>query len=251
MWTTVAIYIFGLLWGSFLNVVGYRIVRDISLFKRSHCLQCHTQLNWYDLIPVVSYLRTSGRCRYCKNQISLLYPVLEMTTGFLAVSIYLLTKPEYWIPYTIFYSALIVIMRSDTESCLISRYTTLLLIPIFTSTAYLNWLPVSFTASIVGTVVGYSILWIIKTSFYYLRGYEGMGEGDLDMLAMIGSFLGPYGCWSTLLIGSVIGSLVSLTLLSTTETTTDTQIPFGLFLALGAIITAHIPYEAVLTGTLL
>lgn len=225
------------IWGSFLNVLGYRLILDLSLFPRSSCVHCQHILSPRDLVPLLSYIMLKGRCRYCLLPISILYPLIELTTICAALGLYYFVAPDYWIAYSILFSALIVTMRSDAESFLISRYATLCLVPVGILFSYLNYLPTSPINNSLGALIGYGFLWIIQKLFYYIRNQEGLGQGDLDCLCMIGSFTGILGCWATLMIASLIGSITGILYILYKKPTHQVIIPFGVFLALGAIIT--------------
>src|SRR5271155_1859642 len=177
-----------LCWGSFLNVVGHRLItnQDIVLL-RSHCPHCTTTLAWYDLIPLFSWIWLCGRCRYCHKPISHLYPFIELLTVMVGLLLFTHVSPDYWLAYFFFFSALIVSIRTDLEYMLISQYVTLYLIPVSIFFASIGLLPIAPHESIVGAVCGYSFLYFLSYTARVLTGKEGIGEGDLDLLAFIGS----------------------------------------------------------------
>jgi len=227
---------FFLCWGSFLNVLGYRLVRGESfVLPRSKCPCCQALIVWHDNIPVVSWIILRGKCRSCKNNISVLYPFIELFTALVMGLMTYLVPPQFWFSYFIFFSALIVTIRSDLETMLISRFVTLLLIPVGYCLSLVGLLQISFFESLAGSLFGYVILWLICKLFFALTKKEGMGQGDLELLAFIGSFTGVVGSWISLTIGSIIGSLIGLGYLLFTNQGRYTKIPFGPFLALGAI----------------
>ena len=120
---------------------------------------------------------------------------------------------------------------------LIARLMTVWLVPFGFLFSHLNYLPISLFESITGAVFGYSILWFLKTIFFYIHQKEGMGQGDLEIMAMIGAFTGPFGSWIVLTIGSLLGSCVGLFLLIfKKKDKLSLKLPFGAFLALGAIL---------------
>ncbi|UNE35761.1 prepilin peptidase [Vermiphilus pyriformis] len=145
--------------------------------------------------------------------------------------------------YSIFFSALIVSIRTDLECMLLSRFTTLYLIPIGFIGAYFDLLPITLLQSIIGCFLGYTILYLIAQLYRLRTGIEGMGQGDLELLGMIGSFLGPLGCWLSLCVAAILGSIVSLgyIALHTTCDSRNVRIPFGPFLACGAF--AYVFYK--------
>ena len=133
-------------------------------------------------------------------------------------------------------------MRSDLETMLISQYMTLFIVPIGFICSYLGLLPISLWQSIIGAVFGYLFLWTLAHLFLWLTGKKGMGDGDFELLALIGSFLGLYGTWYTLMIASIAGSLIGLALISLGRAGRNTKIPFGPFLAAAAIILVLLKY---------
>ncbi|MBN1549755.1 prepilin peptidase [Candidatus Babeliales bacterium] len=138
----------------------------------------------------------------------------------------------YFWPYFIFFSALIVTLRTDLETMLISRFMTLTLVPLGFGLSLLGYLPISWYESLTGSVLGYGILWTVAKLFKVVTSKDGLGEGDMELMALIGAFLGPLGCWITLLVGSLFGSIVGLMIQLITH---RRLIPFGPFLALGAM----------------
>ena len=231
----IVLFITFLCWGSFLNVVGYRLIRNYSLMGRSFCPHCKQQLAWYDTIPLVSYVALWGRCRNCRNIISILYPFIELLTAILLTLMILYIQPRYWFGYGVFISALLVTIRTDFEKMLISRYMTWGLIPLAFALSTFKLLPISLPESILGMVFGYAVLWIIARLFYAVRNVEGMGDGDIDLLAMVGAFTGILGAWSTLLFGSFLGVIASLVQMLISKRV-RVKIAFGPWLAAGALI---------------
>ena len=234
-------------WGSFLNVVAYRLIHEEQFITgRSFCISCKTTLCWYDLIPLISYFNLKGFCRTCKKPISWLYPGIELLTIISLTFLYLSVPYIYFFTYFLFFSALIITIRTDLESMLISRWVTLIAIPLGVFFSYIHAIPINTIQSIIGIMVGYGILWVIKSLFFLITKKHGMGEGDLDLLAFIGSFTGPIGVWSSLLIGSVIGTGISLGyMFFLKKFDREMQIPFGPFLALGAILYVLFPFNIV------
>lgn len=231
------LFTFFLCWGSFFNVVGHRIVQEeATFFGRSHCPHCLKQLAWYDLIPVVSWIFLKGSCRTCKQPISFLYPFIELITAITFMLIFNKLPFHEAIVYTPFVSALIITVRSDLECMLVSRFCTLFLIPLAWIAAFFEMLSLSLLESICGTFFGYFFLFIVAGIFKKVTKQQGMGEGDFDLLAFIGSFTGAIGCWITVLFGSVIGAICGGLYIGFSKQSRTIRIPFGPFLALGAII---------------
>lgn len=230
---------FFLCWGSFLNVIAYRLMHETFSFfdQRSRCPHCKYALTWYDNIPVVSWLTLKAQCRKCKKKISWLYPFIEIFSA-LSLFFLVLKSPYQYIPaYFLFFSALIITIRTDLETMYISRLVSLWLIPFGLLFSYLNLLPLSFFESIFGAVSGYLTLYCVVKGYYLLTKKIGMGQGDLELLAFIGSFTGIFGWWLSLLIGSCLGTVVGLIIVAVKKTSFKTlKIPFGPFLACGAIM---------------
>ncbi len=224
-----------LIWGSFLNVVAYRLINEKSIVApRSFCPHCKTTIAWYDNIPVVSWLLLGAKCRHCKKGISALYPFIELLTVFSFVLLYYF-EPTFFPAYALFFSALIVTIRTDLEYMLISRMVTLALLPVAWLLSYFQLLPITLTQSLIGSLLGFFSLFFIAQTFYFLTKKHGIGEGDFDLLALIGAFTGAKGVFFTLLIGSWIGSIISIAYIIIAGKNVQAKIPFGPFLALGTM----------------
>ncbi|OGB97576.1 hypothetical protein A3F06_03530 [candidate division TM6 bacterium RIFCSPHIGHO2_12_FULL_36_22] len=237
--------------GSFLNCMAYRLVHlQHPRTSRSCCPVCKQIIAWYDLIPVISWIFLRARCRRCAAPISFLYPLIELLTVIIFLGLIYKIPMEYLFGYGIFFAALIISIRTDLETMLISRFVTLCLIPIGFMLSLLGLLPIHFSQALLGTIFGYFILWGIAKMFYLLTGKHGMGEGDYDLLAFIGSFTGVVGVWLSLLLGSVVGSIVGILLIAWSGKKQMTQpIPFGPFLAGGAIL--YVLFQTQITSFLL
>lgn len=230
-----------LCWGSFLNALAYRLVHtNIPLTaQRSHCPHCQHQLAWYDLIPLLSYLQLRGHCRYCHTPISPLYLLIEAGTVLVLYPIFTNFAPQYWLSYFLLFSALLINIRTDLETYLLSLYTTLYLVPVGWLLAFLGYAPVSLIASLLGAGLGYGLLWGVNRLYHWYSGRQGLGVGDGYLLAAIGAFTGPVSVWFSLMIGAFLGSLYGLTLLTTRRHTLTSILPFGPCLAAGAIIFSY------------
>jgi leader peptidase (prepilin peptidase) / N-methyltransferase len=228
----------GLVVGSFLNVCIYRLPRRQSVsWPPSHCPACRRRLAWYENVPVAGWLWLRGRCRTCRAAISPMYPVVEAVTAlvFLAgYAIYGLTP--LLAVRLLFACAMIVLFAIDLRHKILPNVITLPGIAI--GFACSLFLPPGPLSSLIGLVVGGGILFAIGEGYYRLRGVEGLGMGDVKMLAMIGAFLGWQLAIVTLVIASFAGSLVGIGLLASGRGGMQFALPFGTFLACGALAAA-------------
>ncbi len=225
-----------LAWGSYLNSLGHRLLNLEHFFQtRSFCPSCKNIIAWYDNIPVISWILLKAQCRSCKQQISWLYPFVEIITTGLLFLLWKTIPAQYFPIYFIFFSALIVTIRTDFDEMLISRFMTLYLIPVGYLATIFGWASISPTTSIAGTIFGYTILWCAQKISLYITKQDGLGQGDLELLAFIGAFTGPLGCWVALLVGSMSGTLVSLVYMAITQQKIE-KVPFGAYLSFGAMI---------------
>lgn len=194
------------------------------------------QIAWYDLIPLVSWICLLGKCRFCRQPISLLYPLVELSTVVCMLFLYLWEPAHYFPVYFILFSALIVAAWTDIQAMLIFRLTSLFLVPVGIVASAAGFLPIGIGQSIAGAFLGYTVLYGINWVALRFTGRQSVGEGDCELLAMIGSFLGPWGCWTTVLASSVLGAILASLYLFCFNLGRYTRIPFAPFLALGAIL---------------
>ena len=227
---------FFLSWGSFLNMLAYRLIHGNLFAVRSFCQSCKYALAWYDEIPVLSFFLLRGKCRICKAPISFLHPFIELLTAAIFLILVWRIEPRYMIGFGIFCSALIITISTDLDSMLISRFVTLCLVPVGFALASFGALRVTLIESLIGAFSAGVFLFFVAKVFKLVTGKDGMGQGDIDLLIFIGSFLGYIQWWMSLLIGSLIGSLVSIFILILNGSNWSRKIPFGPFLAAGAII---------------
>jgi leader peptidase (prepilin peptidase)/N-methyltransferase len=234
----VLVAILGLVVGSFLNVVIYRLPRGQSLvWPGSACPKCGTPIRWYDNVPVLGWLMLRGRCRSCRAPISIQYPIVEVITFVAFLAAWWQTGEDLLlIPRLVFVSALIVLFAIDFEHQLLPNAITL---PgIVAGVLFALFLPPGIRDSLIGMAVGGGVLWAIGEAWSRLRGMEAMGFGDVKMLAMVGAFLGWKMVVVTFVMSSLIGGLAATALLVTRRTTWTSAIPYGTFLALAAFVAA-------------
>jgi leader peptidase (prepilin peptidase) / N-methyltransferase len=228
----------GLVVGSFLNVCIYRLPRRESvMFPGSHCPVCDRSLDWFENLPLASWLVLRGRCRTCRTRIPVQYPLVEAMTAAVFVSAYFIYG---WTPLLaarlLFACAMIVLFVIDLQHRILPNVITLPGIVI--GLLFSFFLPPGWRSSLIGVLAGGGVLFAIAEAYYRLRGYEGLGMGDVKMLAMIGAFLGWPLMIVTLVLSSFSGSIVGVGLLVSRRGDMKAALPFGTFLAVGALVAA-------------
>lgn len=230
--------VFGALVGSFLNVCILRIPAEESIvWPGSHCGTCRKPIAWYDNIPLVSWLVLRGRCRQCGASISFRYFVVEALTAFAAVAVFWRVGLGFeWFVLFAFTASMIVITFIDLDHRIIPDVISL---PGIVAGFIVSFIrepgPI---ASGLGILFGGGILFAVAWGYERATGREGMGGGDVKLLAMIGAFLGWQSIPFTLLASSLTGSVVGLSLMWWTGSDSKYAIPFGPFLAFGALVYA-------------
>lgn len=228
--------VLGLCVGSFLNVCVYRLPRGQSLISPpSRCPACGRSLRWLDNIPVISWVVLRGRCRQCGASISAQYPIIEIVTALVWLVIAWLT-PDAWLLASrlVLATALIVLFMIDLEHQLLPNVITLPGIVIgFAFSLVSGPGPL---ASLIGILVGGGVLYAIAAGYYLLRKEEGMGMGDVKMLAMVGAFLGWKAVLLTLVLASFAGAVIGGLLIAWQRGTLRYALPFGTFLAVGTFV---------------
>jgi leader peptidase (prepilin peptidase)/N-methyltransferase len=252
--------LFGLLIGSFLNVCIHRWPRDLSVVRpRSKCPACDGPIAGCDNIPLLSWLALRGRCRHCRAPIHWRYPLVELLTALsFAYFVFQLGFTPAAARYGVFAAILIALIFSDIETLLLPDELTLgglalgllfsLFVPVPDSTFHaiaglFGFHPAvaagSFGEAALGAFLPAAAIWLAGWLFEKLRHKEGLGFGDVKMLAMIGAFLGIRGALTTIILGSLLGSVVGLAFIKLTGRDAGTyQLPFGAFLGAAAFATA-------------
>ena len=230
----------GAIIGSFLNVCIYRLPLGHSIvFPPSACEVCTRQLSWYENVPIVSWLLLGARCRTCKASLSARHPLVEALTALMFGAAAWHYGPSALLASRlVFGCALIVLFAIDFDHHLLPNVITLPGIGVglaFSVIAEPGWL-----ASLIGAVVGGGSLWFIAELYYRVRHEEGLGMGDVKMLAMIGAFIGWQLMLLTLMMASVTGALVGLVVIALRKGDMKYALPFGTFLALGAVVATAI-----------
>ncbi len=227
----------GLVVGSFMNVIIYRLPRKESTIRpRSRCPACGEPIRALDNIPVVSWLALGGKCRHCKTAISARYPLIEALTGSLfAACVARFGFSTQALAATVFCCLMVVLAAIDLEHFLLPDRLTLPGIAV--GLALQPWLPgATLLDAVIGALCGAGALILLINVWFWLRDEESMGLGDVNMLAMIGAFLGWKGVAATLLFASLTGAVAGLALMVARGLTLKSKLPFGFFLAIGGLV---------------
>src|SRR6266571_662836 len=199
---SVFFFLFGIIVGSFLNVCITRIPEEISIVSPgSRCPKCETPIKPYDNVPVFGWLWLRGKCRACGLPISPMYPLIELATGLLFVAAYVeFGVTQATVKWLFFTCLLLILTVTDLRVRLLPDVV--------------NWpgFAAGMLDGILGAVFGSFLLWGLASGYKAVRGREGMGMGDVKMMAMVGAFLGLRGTFLTLLVGSLLGSVIGLSL---------------------------------------
>jgi leader peptidase (prepilin peptidase)/N-methyltransferase len=255
--------ILGLLIGSFLNVVIYRLpvmldaqwkaeCAEMSgdavpvaekfnlMVPRSRCQKCGHPIGWYENIPVVSYLVLRGKCSACHTSISVRYPLVELATG--ALFFYCAWRwgasPSALV-WCGFAASVLALAFIDWDTTLLPDDMTLPLLWGGLIAAALNWTPVALSTAVWGAVAGYVSLWLVYWAFKLITGKEGMGYGDFKLFAAMGAWFGWQALVPIILMASVIGAVVGIAMKFSSTLRAGGYVPFGPFLA-GAGLTVMI-----------
>jgi leader peptidase (prepilin peptidase)/N-methyltransferase len=227
-------FLFGAAIGSFLNVVMYRIPKDISIVKpNSFCPACKKPILWYENIPVLSYIILRGRCSGCHKPISIHYPIVEVLTGCLFV--YLFVRYNVALEFlflALFFCALIVISGIDISYQIIPDSISLpgIIIGIAFSLIQGNFLP-----GLIGMLFGGGLILLMRVIGGWVYKKEVMGLGDVYLAAMIGAFVGFPLIVAVIFVGALVGAVIGIIYIASTHQSRESPIPFGPFLSIGGI----------------
>jgi leader peptidase (prepilin peptidase)/N-methyltransferase len=251
--------VFGLLIGSFLNVCIVRLPKDESVVTpRSHCPNCGHMISWYENIPLFSFLFLRGKCRGCGTPISWLYFTIELITGLLFLAMALMFGPSVeFLKYSVFGALMLALVVTDFRDRILPGELTLTgLIAGVGFSLYSNvgdgtslWMTrhlgpwpapmLSALDSLLGAAVGAGTLWLVREGYYLWRRVEGMGFGDLRLMAAVGAFLGVKVTLLTILLGALNGSILGGGfILLARDRDTAYELPFGTFLGVAAMFGA-------------
>jgi leader peptidase (prepilin peptidase)/N-methyltransferase len=225
-------FLLGLIIGSFLNVVIYRLPKEESIiYPASHCTDCGHQLSALELIPVFSYIFLRGKCKDCRGKISIRYPIIELFTGIIFIINYIYLSDLIILSVGLIFSSLLIVLTMiDFDHQILPDKLTLGGLGVgLTFSLFRN--DISFLFSLSGVIAAGGLLFVIA---YLSKG--GMGGGDIKMMAMVGSFSGPISAVSSIFLGAVIALIAHLPGIVSGKTGMKTKLPFGPFLALASFL---------------
>jgi leader peptidase (prepilin peptidase) / N-methyltransferase len=251
--------VLGLLIGSFLNVVIYRMPKMLEqqwadeyaefagqtaetkpvfnlMLPRSHCQQCGHQIRWYENIPLLSYLFLKGKCSSCSTPISLRYPLVELAVG--ALFVFCIWRWGFTPPglaWCGFSAAILTLSLIDWDTTLLPDDITLPLLwaGLVISTLKITTIPLE--SAVWGAAAGYLSLWLIYWAFKLITGKEGMGYGDFKLFAALGAWFGWQALVPMILMASVFGALIGIALKFSSQLREGGYIPFGPFLGIAGV----------------
>ena len=261
------VFLFGLIIGSFLNVCIVRIPEQKSIVRpASACPKCGTPIRPYDNIPVLSYVFLGGKCRACKTKISPIYPLVELLTAVLFLGCFLAFGLSLEaLKWAIFSAVMVVLVFTDLRERILPNVVNFtgfglgLALSLFTRPAdgtalwlanrFFDFAPpqpvLSLVDALLGAFLGSGLLWVVSEAYFRLRKREGMGLGDVKMMLMAGTFLGPKRTLLTIFAGSVLGSVIGIVYIMARRKGSNYELPFGTFLGMAALLAAFFGTQVV------
>ena len=237
---TLLLFLIGSIFGSFYNVCIYRLPNDLDIIsKNSFCVSCKYKIPFYLNIPIISYIFNFGKCRNCKSKISPSYLIVELLTAILFVYSFSLFGLSFkFLGFIIFYSSLIIIFYTDFKYYLILDKITYPLSVIGLIFSFLNLNPfnVDIISSILGGVIGYFTIYIIRYLFFKIRKIEGMGLGDAKLFLMVGAWLGIKSIYLILASSALVGAIVGSLIIFIYKKDKNFQIPYGCFIVIASAL---------------
>ncbi|MDB3932526.1 prepilin peptidase [Candidatus Pelagibacter sp.] len=237
---TLIAFVIGSIVGSFYNVCIYRLPNDLDVVsKSSFCTSCKYKIPFYLNIPIVSYILNFGKCKNCKNKISISYLIVEVLTASLFVYAYMLYGISFnSLAFIIFYSGLLIIFFTDFKYYLILDKITIPLSIVGLVFTFFNFNPfdVDILSSLMGGAVGYLVIYIIRFLFFKIRKVEGMGLGDAKLFLMIGIWLGIKSIYLILASSALVGAIVGSLIIYFYKKDKDFQIPYGCFIVIASAL---------------
>ncbi|WP_099158759.1 prepilin peptidase [Virgibacillus ndiopensis] len=229
------LFLLGLTFGSFFNVVGLRVPKRLPFTNdRSICPQCNHILSWFELIPVLSYLLQGGKCHHCKGKISLIYPLVELLTGFLfALSYVTIGLTSELVIALLFVSMLMILFVSDSKYMIIPDNVLLFFLPLFIIIRFMQPLDPWWSA-ILGAVIGFVI---IASVIFISRG--GMGAGDMKLFGVLGIVLGIKNVLLVFFLSCMFGAIVGILLILFKVIDRKQPVPFGPYIIIAALVSYY------------
>lgn len=229
--------LFGLVLGSFMNVCIYRIPLKKSIVRPpSSCPSCGAKIRFYDNIPLISYILLSGKCRHCRTPLAWHYPVVEALTGLLSMALFIRYGLSFqYLLYLLFAATLVTISFIDLHHKIIPDVLTLSGIVVGWAASFVPG-SISWLDSLIGIIAGGGSLFLVAVIYERITGREGMGGGDIKLLAMIGAWMGWRQLHLIILISSLTGAIMGVSFLLIAGKGFRVRIPFGPFLSLGAML---------------
>lgn len=229
------IFLFGAITGSFLNVCIYRIPNGLSIvLPSSFCPVCKTKIKWYDNIPILSYIFLKGKCRNCKAAISIRYPIVEVLSALVGLMLYkkfgISVEFVFWL---VFSFCLIVLSFIDLDYYIIPDSINLLLAVLG---IVFELFEENIIQSLIGAVFGFVLFYLVRLVFSKLLKQEALGFGDVKFLGVVGLWEGYKGVLFSIFSASFVGSIIGISLMIIFGKAFKTKIPFGPFLAFGALL---------------
>ena len=236
--TDIFVFVFGLLIGSFLNAVIYRLPREISIvYPRSACPHCKKTIYWYENIPVISFLFLRGRCSGCAGSISWRYPAIELAMGIIAFLLFPapLTTTSLVDFIFLFSVACVFVVHFfvDLDYQILPDGLNLYLAIVFFG---ISWPTHPWTHWLLGGLLGFFFPLAVAWVFYKLRGQIGLGGGDIKLYGALGLYLGPLGVMYNIFLSCLLGSVVGVTFIALKKMERNNPIPFGPFILITAAI---------------
>ena len=237
---TLLLFLIGSIFGSFYNVCIYRLPNDLDIIsKNSFCVSCKYKIPFYLNIPIISYIFNFGKCRNCKSKISPSYLIVELLTAILFVYSFSLYGLSFkFLGFIIFYSSLIIIFFTDFKYYLILDKITYPLSVIGLIFSFFNFNPfnVDIISSILGGLIGYFTIYIIRYLFFKIRKIEGMGLGDAKLFLMVGAWLGIKSIYLILASSALVGAIVGSLIIFIYKKDKNFQIPYGCFIVVASAL---------------
>ena len=236
-------FTFGAIWGSFLNVLIYRLPRNKNVvFPRSQCPSCECGIKWYENVPIISFIFLRGRCSNCQKKIPLQYPIVELLAGLMALwlgpTVISLNSISIFLFFFSVFCVFLVHFFIDLEHKILLNSLNIYLAIVFLSFSII-FRPWTFWLS--GALLGAGLPLLVTWLFYLLRGQVGLGGGDIKLYGALGLFLGPEKIIYTISASCLLGSVVGLTLVASKKMNINKAIPFGPFILIVATIQIFFP----------